>query len=421
MEIQKKIASFLLGAISSGKISFHTGLKLFRPIADFAARDKTPAGRFIKRQNMGHILDATAAGSKTAWTSVLFPAEILYPFDLKPLTLEVMVGTFSTLGLSSQFLDSADGMDVPKTMCSFHRALLGMSRAGILKEPMLVGATSLMCDGNVKSFAEVARENKVPFIFIDVPFAEEGGAVEYVMDQINFAFNILSESSGVNLNQERLGETVADANRAIALAKKLYKMRIEGGRHVLRSHEQANFAFPLHFLLGSPRLVKMIEKCVDTIGDNKSLVPQKGSPMRVMWLHIVPQYKTPIWDIIDDGERARVICDEYSNPYFDEYDANDPARSIAERLLRHPSNGPIERRIGHILKIARDFKVDAIVHYSSWGCHQASGNIGLLEKAIRGAGYRFLNLNGDAADSRNSSFEQHRTRLEAMIENTVRI
>lgn len=417
MNMQKKIASVLLSAISSGKISFHTGLKLFRPVAEFAARDRTPAGRFMKSQNYGHMLDATAPDANSVWTSVLFPAEILHPFDLKAITLEAIVGTFSTLGLSPKFLDSADAMDIPKTMCSFHRALLGMSRAGILKDPVLVGATSIMCDGNVKSFSEVARERRVPFVFIDVPFEESLDAVEYVAGQIDSAFKIFSEASGVKFNGEKFKESIVNANGAVALSKSFYRMRIEQERNVLRAHEQANIAFPFHFLFGSARLVKILEKCVGTMGNDNSFIPHGASSMRVMWLHIVPQYKSPIWQIIDNGKSARVVCDEYSSPYFDEYDVNDPVRSIAKRLIGHPGNGPVERRIAHILKIARDFKVDAIVHYSSWGCHQASGNIGLMEKAIRAEGYQFLNLNGDAADSRNSSFEQHRTRLEAMVEN----
>jgi len=137
---------------------------------------------------------------------------------------------------------------------------------------------------------------------------------------------------------------------------------------------------------------------------------------RLMWLHIVPQYDTPIWRIIDNGETARVVCDEYSTVLYENYDLSDPLGSIARRLINHPSNGPIEKRIDHIIRVARDFRVDGIIHYSSWGCHQASGNVHILERELEAAGFRFLNLNGDAADSRNSSVEQHRTRIEAFLE-----
>lgn len=416
MDMQRKIARILYSQISAGNISFHTALKLFRPISELDARKRTPAGRSLKRQNLCHILDATDANAKTIWTSVLFPSEILHPFGITPLTLEVIVGSFSTLGLSPSLIDSADEMDVPKTMCSFHRALLGLSKARLLNKPLLVGATSIMCDGNVKSFAETARLQGIPFLFIDIPFEESGDAIRYVESQLESALLLLSDISKVKLTKELFGKSITRTNKTIALAKKFYELRHQTDKTVLKCHEQANFAFPMHYLLGSERLIKMMNVCVDSISAGRQVGRRGSSPLRVMWLHIVPQYPSAIWDIIDDGKKSRVVCDEYSNPYFDEYDVLNPLRSIAARLVNHPSNGPINRRIDHILKVARNFRVDAIVHYSSWGCHQASGNIELLGKAMRDAGFQFLNLNGDAADFRNSSFEQHRTRLETPIE-----
>jgi benzoyl-CoA reductase/2-hydroxyglutaryl-CoA dehydratase subunit BcrC/BadD/HgdB len=40
----------------------------------------------------------------------------------------------------------------------------------------------------------------------------------------------------------------------------------------------------------------------------------------------------------------------------------------------------------------------------------------MVAKVVEDAGFRFLNLNGDAADERNAGFEQARTRLEAFLE-----
>jgi benzoyl-CoA reductase/2-hydroxyglutaryl-CoA dehydratase subunit BcrC/BadD/HgdB len=175
-------------------------------------------------------------------------------------------------------------------------------------------------------------------------------------------------------------------------------------------------------MLGSDRLIEVLESRLKDLRHGREHNRWFKYPTftedckRLMWLHIVPQYDTPIWKMIDDGVAARVVCDEYSSPYFEDYDATDPLGSIARRLISHPSNGPIQRRIDHVLKVAREFGVWGIIHYSSWGCHQAAGNVHMLGKVLQENGFRFININGDAVDQKNLSLEQHRTRLEAFLE-----
>lgn len=268
-----------------------------------------------------------------------------------------------------------------------------------------------------------AKEQCVPFLFIDVPYEESKESVVYVKEQLEAAIEKLADIVKVKNNWDDLRETLENANRAFALLKRFYDLQKVGRKNLFRAHEQANFSFPSHFLLGRKELVRILEKRCHGVksrgGHNRFFVSRFTSEKarRLMWLHIVPQYDTPIWAIVDNGETARIVCDEYSAVLYDDYDLSDPLGSIAKRLIGHPSNGPIKRRIEHIIKVAHDFKVDGIVHYSSWGCHQAAGNIYILGKELEAAGFQFLNLNGDAADRRNSSIEQHRTRIEAFLEN----
>jgi benzoyl-CoA reductase/2-hydroxyglutaryl-CoA dehydratase subunit BcrC/BadD/HgdB len=422
MGIKNDIAKKLYASVDGGKMSLHSALKMYKPVHMLSARRHADSSRFMAKNLVEHLIAASAPGANAAWTSVLFPTEILYLFDVYPLTLEVVSGTFATLRLSTPLLDLADADDVPATMCSFHKILMGLSKTNFLNKPLVAGATSTMCDGNVKSFAEAAKEKDVPFLFIDVPFEESRDGIEYVKDQLKATIDTLSELTGIQDYQDKLKQIVANSNRAFELFREFYRLHSLSTKNLYRGHEVANFVFPVHFLLGSDRLIKMIEsRCVDVAhGKNfnqvyKSLHYNK-SAKRIMWLHIVPQYDNELWDIIDDGENAKIVCDEYSSPSFEDYDPADPLGSIAKRLINHPSNGPLERRINHILKVAKDHKIDGFVHFSSWGCHQASGNVQILARALQDAGYKFLNLDGDAVDERNSSFEQQRTRLEAFLE-----
>lgn len=423
MAVKNEIAGRLFKAVRSGRLTFHSSIRLYKVIDGHLSKKLSESNRFASRKIIEHMLAATSPGAKSAWTSVLFPCELLYPFGIYPLTLEVLAATFSTLGLSPSFLDRSDASDVPPTMCSFHRVLIGLAKSDfIVSMPLLVGSTSVMCDGNVKSFAEAAKEKNVPFIFVDVPYEEGEDGVSYVRNQLKDVVRQLEDAASVKFDSERFGGVVLNINRSFGLARRLYELRRTSRSNISRGFETANFIFPMHFLLGSEALPGILDaKCTDLREGKRhnrffgSLYYGKAVK-RIMWLHVVPQYDTPMWGIVDNGVNTRMVCDEYSALHFEDYDLKDPLGSIAKRLVNHPSNGPLERRIRHILKVARDFAVDGIIQYSSWGCHQSSGNVMALGRAIEGAGYKFLNLNGDAVDPRNASFEQMRTRIEAFLE-----
>jgi benzoyl-CoA reductase/2-hydroxyglutaryl-CoA dehydratase subunit BcrC/BadD/HgdB len=421
MTLHRHIARTLYDVVSAKRFSFHTALRLMTPTARLRARGSPPSTQLRHRSVLAHLIEATDPRRRSAWTSVLFPAELLWLFDVYPLTLEAMGGLFASLGLAQEFLAVADADDIPPTMCSFHRYLLGFSKSHFAASPTLVGATSLLCDGNLKSFAEAAKEQHVPFFFLDLPHDDGEEAAQYVKEQLARMVEALSDLTGIACDAEKMRRIVRHTNDAVARMNRLSSMRREKDFNVQRGHEIANFIFPFHFLLGSERLLEMLDAIVTDYEAGRSHRAFDGDRFgagcrRLMWLHIVPQYDTPMWQIIDDGKRSRVVCDEYSSQPLDPYDPSDPLGSIARRLLRHPSNGPLERRVDHVLRVARAFRVDGIVHYASWGCHQAAGNVPLLGQAIESAGFKFININGDAVDARNSSFEQHRTRLEAFLE-----
>ena len=422
MDFKITLCNLLCKATTSGNISFRDALRIYSLFDFYILRSSSPSYRFTQMKIMHHLIEATHPRARCAWTSMFFPAEILYPFNIYPLPPELLVGMFSTVGLSQDFLNLAEDMDVPKTMCSFHRAFIGLSKSGFLGAPFAVGATSLMCDGNLKSFAHVAGEQRAPFFFIDLPYESGDGSVEYVREQLEAVLRELSQLTGVRDYEGGLREAAKNANQTFSLMRRFYSLKKESLKNVYCGYEMANFAFPTYFMLGNPNLVKILEACCEDVenGENynrffKSIYTNKNA-RRIMWLHVAPQHDTALWTIIDNGRTAKVVCDEYSHQYYENYDPSDPLGSIAKRLICHSSNGPLERRIEHILKMAKDFKVDSIVHYSSWGCHQAAGNVYQLRQRLEEAGFAVLHLDGDVMDKRNEGAEQTRTRAEAFLE-----
>lgn len=414
MSFKESFAKSLYEAVQRKKISFHTALKTFGVYENLMGLKNRSANFHTRKKLIKYMIDATGKENKSCWTSVLFPAEILAPFKIYPLVLEVLAGMFANLNIAKDFLKIANEHEVSNTMCSFHRTLHGLSSTNFLDKPLFIGATSIMCDGNSKSFDFGAIQQKVPFLFLDVPFEESNSAIEYVKKQIEQMIEKISDLTKMRLSSDDWKKTSLRCNEALDLSYKFHDELYNSKLPPFKGHEIVNFAFPMHFLLGTKLLIKILNQRIKILKHRSKKAPP--SLKRLMWLHIVPQYPTDMWAIIDNSRISKIVCDEYSTPYFVKYDPNDPLLSIAKRLISHPSNGRVERRIKQIIKIAKKFKVDGVIHYSSWGCHQAAGNIQIVQDAIEDEGYKFLNINSDPVDMANSSFEQHRTRLEAFIE-----
>ncbi len=397
-------------------------LKIMSPVDRVLSRNLSKTGRYIRRNQLKYIAEALKAENLRAWTSVLFPAEILHPFGVLPLSLEILSGIFSTVGLSREFLNISQSFGAPQTICSFHRLLVGLAKSRYFAPPKFVAATSLLCDGNLKSFAEAARESGSEFVYLDIPFEETAHSVKYLKEQLEAAARKFAEGTGQRYSLDAVKHSVTLADKGLKLLSDIWSKRISEQNNLFRGYEMANFCFPSHYLLGSPLLIDLSNRVLKGLADktdrNKKYKTRALSKKakRLMWMHIVPQYDTRMWDLLDDGVNAKIVCEEYTAPYCFGYDVNDPFGSIARRLIRHPSNGPLSRRVEHSLSVAKDFNVDGVVHYSSWGCHQATGNVSIIEKEFEKWGFKFLNLNGDAVDANNTTFEQHRTRIEAFLE-----
>jgi len=82
----------------------------------------------------------------------------------------------------------------------------------------------------------------------------------------------------------------------------------------------------------------------------------------------------------------------------------------------NPEIGPLERRIKFVTQLARDFSVDAVIHFNHWGCKQSSGAVGLIKRRFEELRIPFLSLDGDCVDHTSSSIGQYKTRVEAFLE-----
>jgi benzoyl-CoA reductase/2-hydroxyglutaryl-CoA dehydratase subunit BcrC/BadD/HgdB len=137
---------------------------------------------------------------------------------------------------------------------------------------------------------------------------------------------------------------------------------------------------------------------------------------RLLWLHYVrPYYPNEIISYLE-ARGAAVCFNEAAYVYWPPLDPANPFESLADKMLSIPNAGALERRADLALKLAEEYRVDGVIHFSHWGCRQSCGGEYVIRDMLKKKDIPLLILDGDAIDSRNYSREPTRLRLEAFLE-----
>ncbi|MBW2264491.1 MAG: 2-hydroxyacyl-CoA dehydratase, partial [Deltaproteobacteria bacterium] len=184
------------------------------------------------------------------------------------------------------------------------------------------------------------------------------------------------------------------------------------------SRDLKDFGITLPLLFGTQAAVDVAEIFKQTfeqrIASGTSGVPDERA--RLLWIQNRIQFRNPVIELLEQGFGASIVVDELNTINWDPIDPDDPWTDIAVRTIAIPLNGPIESRIRHLGKLARDYKIHGAVNPCHWGCRQGTGARGLIQEGVGAFGIPVLNLEVDCVDPRSFSDGQVRTRLEAFLE-----
>ena len=135
-----------------------------------------------------------------------------------------------------------------------------------------------------------------------------------------------------------------------------------------------------------------------------------------MWIHLRPVFETDIMAHLEQRMRAVIVVDLLGEAWWPELDEQDPFRALAIKMLSNPELQPIDERIERLVQLAREYRVDGVVHFLQWGCRWNYGQDSMFKEAFTRAGLPFLALDGDAVDKRATPYGQVLTRLEGFVE-----
>lgn len=418
----RQLGRLVQRAVTDGRLRPATALGVLIALTTVRARRKLRSIRRLEIENLRYYRDAIRAGGDAAWTSLFAPTELLDALGLAPLCLEGLAGLLAAAGGEQPFLTAAGSAPLPGTLCSFHRALVGVGLR-VLPRPRLVLAASALCNGNGISFRLLAERADVPFVFLDVPSEAGPADVAYLVEQLHAASTSIENVTGRSLDRHRLSAAVGRSREAARLARRLFLRRGTLTRNLFRGHQMINLMFPLNAMAGTRALCATLDLLLRETEDSTAWCGDYEQPRtepsaaRLLWTHIAPLYNyDPVWAVLDDGRRAKIVGEECS--HWDEagLECEDDIEFVARRLIGVPQNGSLERRLERLERLRREAGADAVVHFAQWGCCQSAGAVPTMQRFFEDRGVPFLNLSGDCVDSTAASREQHVTRAEAFVE-----
>ena len=370
----------------------------------------SPSQDLLVRASMKYTRLPLKHPKKSALVNLFTPCEILHAMDIYPQCAEGY-SSYLTGGKSERpFIDESVICGMADSMCSYHKAMTGAAKTGVMAKPKYIITTSSVCDANMNSFRKIAEIFNMPEFFIDVPETADDYAVEYVEKQIMRLVEFLEDGEKKKLSKEKLLKAINNSNQSVLCHKQFLK-ELETKDFPTSITLEMFKIFATHILLGTEESKEYFRLQVSEIKERS-----EKTRKRILWSHVLPYYMEDIKNWLDFSDSYQLLPPDMVYDALMPLDAEKPFASMAKRLILNHFNAQGERKIQNNIDMAKRMSADAGVIFCHWGCKQSNGSAYLLKDVLSSMGLKTLVLDGDACDRRNSPTGQIKTRIEAFCE-----
>lgn len=358
-----------------------------------------------------------SGNAPVAWCGITVPFDLLHAMGITSCFVEFVGALLATAGVVGEFIETADQAGYSSDACSYHRAVVGAARRGIMPEPAIViGATS-PCTGGLGLIEWLSRISSRPLAVLHIPQDESGGHVAFLAQQIRDLVAFVTKHTGQRLDSDRLRQAIDNTNRTREIMCEVYAL----ARQVpspATSKDLANFGIVLPLFFGTDAGVGLARAYRDEFARRSAAsgASEKRERTRLMWIQNRIQFRQSIEKLLEKEYRAVIVVDELNDITWESIDPDEPFEGLARRSISIPFNGTMARRIEHLQKLAREYRIDGAIGPCNWGCRQGTGARGLIQAGLEEIGVPVLNLEVDCVDERKYAEGQARTRIEAFLE-----
>jgi benzoyl-CoA reductase/2-hydroxyglutaryl-CoA dehydratase subunit BcrC/BadD/HgdB len=370
------------------------------------------------------ISNAHQEGKLLAAHTVFFPTEILYAMDIVPMHTE------TTTWLSALFLkehaallEKGTEQGLAAEICSPHRGVAGIFALNAIPRPDVILWSNLICDNTAKSGELMMKLSDSPGFFLDNPFQNSPGEINYLVGELQDMVHFLEEQSGKKMDWNKLSEIVERTNHEIELYREICELRkaVPSPISILGYLEliSADYLFP-----GQPEATKYLTLLRDEL---KEMIEQgKGAVsnerFRLMTLFLPPLHlMTSLGRIFEDNGAVSV-----SEPFFTRWsdgrlDPNRPLESVAMKSFMIPERrsmyGPLNQQaLNDIAESAEQYKIDGAIYWAFIGCRHTCATIRVIKEILGEVDVPMLAIDCDIVDPTVTSEEEARDKIEQFFE-----
>ncbi|MFW5730363.1 MAG: double-cubane-cluster-containing anaerobic reductase [Desulfonatronovibrionaceae bacterium] len=360
------------------------------------------------------LQQAKAAGRKIVGTFCIFvPEEITLAADA------VQIGICSGAEVGSEAAEKI----LPRNTCALIKSFVGFKLANLCPYiescDMIVGETT--CDGKKKAY-EVFQDY-APVYVMEIPQMKQDSDRELLRAEIWRYLSRIEELTGRKITPESLKKAIQTVNDRRKALQRLDRLRAAvpapiSGRDALLIHQISFYDDPVRFTSKINELCDEMESRVKkgegTVSNGTKRVMLSGCPMAV------PNWKLPY---VVESSGAVIIAEESCIGDRNKRDLVDESGNTLEELVENivdryfkidcATFTPNRERLDNILAMARDKKVDGVIHYGLLFCQPYGIESLKVENVLKEAGIPMLSIETDYS---MEDVEQLKTRVEAFVE-----
>jgi benzoyl-CoA reductase/2-hydroxyglutaryl-CoA dehydratase subunit BcrC/BadD/HgdB len=352
-----------------------------------------------------------------AWCGLAVPFDLLNAMGITSCFVEFVGAVLAATGTADPFLEEAEQAGFVGDTCGYHRTVMGAARKNIMPEPDFLIATTCPCSGGIAIMENLSDLFNKDLFVLNVPQQDSEQNVAYLADQIRDMVKFVTRHTGESLDEGKLRQAVENTNRARKIMQDVYQLA-QNVPSPTDGRLLSNFGLVMPLFCGTEAAVEIAQAYKDefTARVDNGIPGVPDEKLRLLWIQNRIQFNNPLVELLEKEYRANIVSDELNDIFWDPIDPQDPYPGMARRAIAIPLNGSIQRRIGHLQKLARDYRLDGAINPCNWGCRQGTGARGLISDGLKEIGVPVLNLEVDCVDKRNFAEGQLRTRVEAFIE-----
>jgi len=391
-------------------------------------RLKSAAG--LKQLNEDYYAEARSAheqGKHIAWTTAVFPVEILCAMDIIPMYPENHAVICAARHMTEELSNEVEALGYSRDLCAYMRCDLGSlythkSPIGGVPTPDLLMACNTQCGTLSKWFEVLNRHFGAPVFLLDSPLvttsSRDSGAVAYFETQIRELIEFLEHQTGKKLNMERLEESLYYADKGCRLWNEILDMAATIPSP-LTFFDASFLMAPIVNLRGRAKSVEFYEAVKKELSgwvkDGYSAIP--GERFRLYW------EEKPFWFALKEmseyfaERKAAILCSLYTHAWSYRFDTKDPIATLAKNYAGVYPNLSFGQRSDLMLDYMQRYHLHGLIAHGNRSCKGGVfGMPDILNLIESKGGFPGILIEGDMSDTRFFSGEQFYNRIDAFLE-----